>query len=47
MSSSKVLPTIHSLRRLFGSDHLLKAYQLITEEMVLEGCANSHERFSI
>ena len=37
----------HPQRRLFGSGHLLQVYQLITEEMVLEGCANSHERFSI
>jgi len=37
----------HSQRRLFGSGHLLQVYQLITEEMSLEGCANSHERFSI
>ncbi len=37
----------HAQRRLFGSGHLLQVYQLITEEMSLEGCANSHERFSI
>ena len=37
----------HSQRRLFESGHLLQMYQLITEEMVLEGCANSHKRFSI
>ena len=37
----------HAQRRLFGSGHLLQMYQLITEEMVLEGCANSHKRFSI
>ena len=37
----------HSQRRLYGLSHLLQVYQLIIEEMVLEGCANSHERFSI
>ena len=40
-------PAAHSQRRLFESGHLLQMYQLITEEMVLEGCANSHKRFSI
>ena len=36
----------HSQRRLFGLVHLLHSYQLITEEIVLEGCTNSNQRFS-
>ena len=36
----------HSQRRLFELGHLLHIKQLVTEEIVLEGCTNSNERFS-